>query len=69
MLLGAVAIGACGGSSPPSTPSTGSPGAPQTITGTERLAWDQQAADSTALASILYAIYVDAARSQLADAS
>jgi glucose/arabinose dehydrogenase len=66
VLVGAVAIGACTGSSPPPTPSTGSPATPETITGTEHLGWDQQAADSAALASILYAIYVDAARSQLA---
>ncbi len=65
-LAGCVALVACGESSPP-TP--GSSPADERITGGERLGWDQQAADAGALASFHYAMYVDNARSELADAS
>ena len=65
-LVGCVAILACDKNSPP-TP--GSPPAEERITGSERLGWDQQAGDAGALASFHYAIYVDSARSELADVS
>jgi hypothetical protein len=70
VLVCGVALGAaCSGSSTPSPPSTGTPVPPQTITGNEHLSWNQQAADSTTLASIRYAIYVDSTRSELTGAS
>jgi len=56
----------CGGS-PPAPPSVGNPGGSQTINGTERIGWDQPAADAVELATIGYAIYVDGARTALAD--
>ena len=39
------------------------------ITGNERIGWTQQATDAAELADFEYAIYVDGARSQLADLS
>jgi glucose/arabinose dehydrogenase len=64
-----IALGtACAGSSTPSPPSMGTPGA-QTITLSQHFGWNQQAADSTTLASIRYAVYVDSARSELVGAS
>jgi hypothetical protein len=42
----------------PATPPTSSSGA-QTITGTEHLAWDQQAGSAAQLATFKYLIYVD----------
>lgn len=58
---------ACGGSSPP-TPSPGS-GNGESITGRERLGWDQPASGTAELASFRYAIYVDGARSEMAEVS
>jgi hypothetical protein len=55
----------CGGSPPP--PSVGTPTGNQTIIGTERIGWDQAAADAVELATIGYAIYVDGARTALTD--
>src|SRR5205085_2739004 len=54
-------LAACGGGSPPS-PNDG-----ETITGVERLGWDQRAADAGELASFRYAVYVDEARSEASD--
>jgi glucose/arabinose dehydrogenase len=48
--------------STPSPPSMGSAG-PVTINGTERLGWDQLAADRNELSTIGYAVYLDGARS------
>lgn len=56
---------ACSKSSPP-TPSAGVGGG-ESITGRERLGWDQAAASTTELATFRYAIYVDNVRSVLAD--
>ena len=39
------------------------------ITGTERLGWDQRAADAVELGTFRYAIYVDGVRSELTDVS
>ena len=61
---------ACGSKTPPAPPVVDSPPSTgETINGTERLGWDQQAADAVELATIHYAIYVDNTRSELADAS
>ena len=61
----AVGIAACGRTPPPTPSPPTTPG--ETITGRERLGWDQQAADAAELATFRYAIYVDGARSELAD--
>jgi len=60
---------ACGSSTPP-PPSTGSGnGSSESITGRERIGWDQPAANSDELATFGYAVYVDGARSEIADPS
>lgn len=58
-------LAGCSKSSPPSpTPGAGSG---ESITGRERLGWDQVADSSAELATLRYAIYVDGARSEIAD--
>lgn len=60
---------ACG-SSRPSPPATGgSGGSPASITGRERIGWDQPASDADILGSLRFAIYVDNIRNEMADAS
>jgi glucose/arabinose dehydrogenase len=61
------AASACEKKSPP-TPSPGPNGA-ETIRGTERLGWDQRAADTAELAVFRYAVYVDGARSEVTEVS
>lgn len=57
---------ACNSNQPPPSPSPGpSPG--ETITGRERIGWDQSAGSATELATFRYAIYVDGVRSVIAD--
>jgi glucose/arabinose dehydrogenase len=51
---------------PPPTPDP-SPDGVETIRGTERLGWDQQAFDTAELAAFRYAIYVDGSRSELSE--
>lgn len=63
--VSAAVLAGCGGSSDPS-PSP-DPGGPPAIRGTERLGWDQLAADVGELNRFRYAIYVDGARSEMAD--
>ena len=65
-----VFVAACG-SSTPAPPSTGSGGGGgvQSITGRERIGWDQPAADTVELATFRYAIYVDDSRSEITDTS
>src|SRR5438105_69667 len=61
---------ACGGSARPSPPVVGNPPpAPETINGTERIGWDQPAADAAELATIRYVMYVDGARTELTGVS
>ena len=60
-------LSACSKSSSP-TPSPGS-GATETITGRERIGWDQPATNAEELAALRYAIYVDGARSELTEVS
>ncbi len=59
---------ACG-SNRPSAPNTGSGGSPASITGRERIGWDQPSADAGILGSLHYAIYVDNVRNEVADAA
>jgi glucose/arabinose dehydrogenase len=60
---------ACGSSKPPA-PSTGTgSGTVQTITGRERVGWDQPAGDAAELATFRYVIYVDNTRNDLGDVS
>jgi hypothetical protein len=56
---------ACGGASAP--PSQGGSG--QVVTGTERIQWDQAAADAGELATFRYAIYLDDVRAEASNAS
>ena len=64
-----LAAGACG-SSPPPAPSPGpGPGNSQSITGRERIGWDQHAGSLSELATFRYAIYVDGVRSVVPDSS
>jgi glucose/arabinose dehydrogenase len=61
------AVAACGGNGPPA-PSPGG-GDASTITGRERLAWDQLAQSDAELATFRYALYVDGNRTELPNAS
>jgi glucose/arabinose dehydrogenase len=63
--IACLAIAAC--SKDP--PSTEPPAQGERITGSERFGWEQQASDSTELAAIRYAIYVDGVRSELTGVS
>jgi hypothetical protein len=62
-------IVACGGNTTPAPPVIDVPAGTQTVNGTERIGWDQRAADAVELATISYAVYVDGARALLAGAS
>lgn len=62
-----IALAGCGGSSGPA-PSP-SPGGGTTIRGTERIGWDQPAPAANELSGLRYALYVDGARSEIADVS
>ena len=68
LLAGLPLLAACEKKSPPPTPTPGGGGV-ETIRGTERLGWDQRAGDAAELAAFRYAIYVDGARSVVADSS
>lgn len=65
LLLAAALASGCGSSKPP----TSSPGTStgDTITGRERIGWDQPASGATELSTFRYAIYVDGTRSEIAD--
>ena len=61
---------ACGTSVSPPPPPTVDPGTPgETINGSERIGWDQRAADTVELATFRYAVYVDGARAELTGAT
>src|SRR5207247_7429339 len=66
IIICCVGMAACG-SRTPAPPSTEPPPVGERIIGTERLGWDERAADTAELATIRYAIYVDGVRSDLAD--
>jgi hypothetical protein len=70
--LAAIALALCAAGcerrpDPPSTPTP--PGGGETITGSERLGWDQQASNAAELATFRYAIFVDGNRSEVAGVS
>jgi glucose/arabinose dehydrogenase len=67
-LLAILLAAACGNSRPP-TPSPPGTGNGETITGRERIGWDQPASSTAELATFRYAIYVDGARSEVAEAT
>jgi aldose sugar dehydrogenase len=54
---------ACSGGGSPAPPVVTAPATSVTINGSERIGWDQPAADAVELATINYAIYVDGTRS------
>lgn len=56
---------ACESKKPPAP--TPTPNGVENIRGTERVGWDQQAADTVELAAFRYAMYVDGVRSEAAD--
>ncbi len=68
LILCCIAVLACDKKTP-APPVIAPPAAGETINGTERLGWDQPAADAIELATFGYAIYVDAARTLLAGVS
>ena len=55
---------ACG-SSTPAPPATGGAGGTESITGRERIGWDQPAADTGDLADLRYSVYVDNVRNEM----
>jgi glucose/arabinose dehydrogenase len=60
----ALALSACSRQAPP-PPVVQPPPTAVTVTGTERLGWDQPAADAVELGTFQYAIYIDGVRSVL----
>jgi glucose/arabinose dehydrogenase len=67
-LLAAVLCAGCESNNMPPTPSPGN-GTPETITGSERIGWDQPASGAAEIASFRYAIYVDGNRLVLGQSS
>jgi glucose/arabinose dehydrogenase len=63
-----ILVSACGGSRTPPAPTT-PVGGSETITGRERIGWDQPAGDTAQLATFGWAVYVDSVRSIVADVS
>lgn len=59
-------VAACSGSAP-QPPIVTPPAGGETITGSERIGWDQRAGDAQELTAIRYVIYVDGSRRDLAD--
>ena len=68
IVLCCLAAIACGRSSP-APPVVTPPSGNETINGTERIGWDQRAADTAELAAIGYVLYVDGARTPLTAAT
>src|SRR5215212_11466416 len=61
-----IVAAACGSSKPPESPGSA---AGQSITGRERIGWDQPARDAAELPSLHFALYIDGTRTEFADAS
>ena len=69
VFLAVLSLAACGSAGSPSgSPAPGSGGA-VSITGRERIGWDQAAASLAELATLQYGIYVDNVRNEIADVS
>jgi glucose/arabinose dehydrogenase len=68
LLLLALVVG-CESNTPPPSPSPGPDPGGETITGRERIGWDQSATSPAELATFRYAIYVDGVRSELGGVS
>jgi glucose/arabinose dehydrogenase len=66
-VLCCVAAAACDSRSSPAPPVVNPPGDSETITGAERIGWDQRAGDAVELAAIGYVLYIDGVRTPLAD--
>src|SRR4051812_39109807 len=70
LCIGAMTFASCGSDSPaPSAPVGGSSSSIVTISGTEKIAWDQAAPDASRLDHYRYVGYVDDVRQVLADAT
>jgi glucose/arabinose dehydrogenase len=67
ILVWCVAAAACDSRSSPAPPVVTPPGNNETITGLERIAWDQRAGDAAELAAIGYVLYVDGNRTSLTE--
>jgi glucose/arabinose dehydrogenase len=69
LVVSSVIVAGCGGGggSPAPSPPGGTVG--ETITGRERIGWDQVAASASELATLRYAIYVDGTRTEITDVS
>jgi hypothetical protein len=65
MVLCCLGLAGCDPKAPPPPQVTEPAGASGTINGTERIGWDQPAADTVELAKIGYVIYVDGTRTAL----
>jgi len=65
IVLGCFAAIACDRRAPPAPPVVTPPSGSETINGTERIGWDQRAADTVELAAIGYVLYVDGTRTPL----
>lgn len=68
LCLLALIVTGCSDSRPP-TPSPPGGGLGESITGRERIGWDQPASSAAELATFRFAIYVDGARSEIAGAA
>ncbi len=66
VIVAALLAASCSNPPAPPPPSAGDGGAPVTVTLSERLGWDQPAADAAELATIGYEIYIDGNGSPLA---
>ena len=60
---------ACGPSTPPTPPPGPGNGGSESITGRERIGWDQLAADVAELATFRYAMYIDGVRADITEVS
>jgi glucose/arabinose dehydrogenase len=67
-LVALVAVAGCGNNTPP-TPAPPGAGGGETISGGERIGWEQQASDTAELGTFRYAIYVDGTRTEIAEVS
>jgi glucose/arabinose dehydrogenase len=69
VVLATLTLASCGGSNSTTPPPPTVPPGDATITGNERIGWDQRATDNAELATFRYAIYVDGTRSELSGVS